>query len=244
MSIHAPVLPPAELAEACRLEMGEESLNGCVYAFQVFDIQVMDPDPGDEEDHSPGGSDWRCEKEACVVRIFGVDADGRSVLVQAEGFEIPLFIEMPATKARLPDRELFRRLMNEVQPLFRGGNPPPFKVEFVTAARLGGYVPSAKGGSIGRHTFARLLFRRCSDYGFAQRVLKQAFGARVAEERVSLALKFCDYFRQRDGVEVDACGWLGVRAPLRLGIASPEGGAVSLCDIEIECSVRALATEV
>lgn len=237
-SLHSPpAATPSALTATCRGELGEANLQGCAYAFQLFDVHVSDPEP-DSDDDSPYRYEGTADGPPCIVRLFGVDPDGRSVMVQATGFQIPLFLELPWAHLYAGNRNrLVQRLVGEISGVFRR-SPPSFEFDIIRASRLGGYVPGAKeGDGIGRVTFARLRFNRLVSYSFAQRQLKRAFPTRVAEERVGLSLKFRDYFRQRDGVEITACGWVGIRAPLSLGI---EGGP-SLCDVEVACDVSQLA---
>ena len=233
--IHAPRIEClSELTKSCRGELGDTLLKDCKYAFQLFDIQIIDPEPDPFTAAATGYT-----TPPCIVRMFGVDADGRSVMVQATGFHIPLFFELPWVNRCGTRSHVLKRLMSEIVAAFRGRDPPPFEVDLISASRLGGYVPGAsKQEGIGKKTFARLRFPVLANFCFAQGVLKRAFPNRIAEETVALSLKVRDYFRQRDGVEVEACGWVGVKmkSTLSLGI----DGTPSLCDVEIGCTMADL----
>ena len=100
-SLHAQVPPEgitSSFLESCCIgELGQENLDGCKYAFQMFDIKVLnDPPGGDMDNDSSDSEDNKYKPPAtspCIVYMFGIDCDGRSVTMIIDDFTPFFFIE-------------------------------------------------------------------------------------------------------------------------------------------------------
>lgn len=244
--LHAPTVAPEALPRALYAatvgELGEAALEGNRYAFQAFDIAVMDRFPTGEAD----GDDYYVDgppDAPGVVCLFGVDVDGRSVLVRVEDFRPFFFLEVPWYDPRRTQTAAARELHDEIDSCFPR-HAPPCGHRFVCACRLGGYVPPNDGRSTGprRFWYAKLDFPNIRSMRAMARALRRKFDARVCEDRIPLNLKFADALRSQGGPTgkpLEPCGWVGLT---RVNVVGSRD-AVSWCDVELHCSmadIRAL----
>ena len=252
----------ASLTQSCRGELGAEALGDCSYAFQLFDMVVRDPPKEEEEEEEPGPEEenhrpwetsagdhapppprrpsWWESMGPCVAQLFGVDADGRSVLLEVQGFEPSFLLELPSYIERYPAKEAIAKAKQMITDCLRGGGSPPYRVDVLWAPRLSGYVPPlrapiAKGDpTVRRFRYARLHFSCVATFQHVQRAAKRKYGVAVCEERVPLTLKLADAVRRSCGVELKACGWVGIRGAPRYGLEERP----SWCDVELQCDLQ------
>lgn len=210
-------------------ELGEDHLKSCSYAFQLFDVKVMDtlPDDCSEDDEYTD--------TPCVVCVFGVDADGRSVMAKIEGFKPCIFVELPwYTRQAMATSQIKEKFTFEMKQHL-GGKLPNYDVRFVCASKLGGYVPPVVGSKEGIHRslYAKMSFNRISTMSYVAKTLKRKLKHRVCEEKVPAPLKFCDSIRTQSGDELQPCGWLGLS---EVNVVSCNKS--SWCDVELVCNIR------
>jgi DNA polymerase delta subunit 1 len=223
---------PGMLSAATREELDPAALDGCVYAFQLIDMKVLDRFPERHiEEHE---IEYSAMAEAVpTVCLFGVDVDGHSVLLRVHGYRPYLYLELPWLRPKMDRQQIKKRVINELKRVIgRQLDVNVIQMALETAHKLGGYHPPARGDSgIASFYFVRLEFPNMFLYQRAARALKTSFGARISEDRVSHTIKFCDAVRRKTGQACDPCGWVGVRS---VDLCHE---TVSWCDVELEAAV-------
>lgn len=210
-------------------ELGTEDLKTCGYAFQLFDIQVMDDLPGD----SPEEDEYT--DAPCFVCVFGADADGRSVMAKIHGFKPCIFVELPwYTHQPIPASQIKEKFTCEMK-RHLGKTLPKYEVRFVCASRLGGYVPpmDASKGGIHKNLYAKMSFNNLRTMSYVAKTLKRKLKHLVCEERVPPPLKFCDSIRTQSGRELQPCGWIGLSE-----VNIMHSNKQSWCDVELVCDIQ------
>ena len=208
---------PDVLATATRGELGPEALRlpgelgACPYAFQVFDIKVLDRFP--ERDVEASDLEYASMVAATpTVCLFGVDVDGRSVLLRVRGYRPYLYLEVPWLHGGIPRPEIKPRVLAELEPVIGKQDLSKVRMAVETAHKLGGYCPPRSGqAGIASFHFIRLEFPNLFLYQCAAKALKRsrALGSRIAEDRIPHTIKFCDAVRRATGAACDPCSWVG-----------------------------------
>jgi DNA polymerase elongation subunit (family B) len=253
-SLHSPLssvpeaLRTAYLRRAAHEELGSEALRGCTYAFQVFGVNVLDSPPDDrelsddEDDDGDDDDDGRRRGGRSAFRggdatayVFGVDADGNSVMLRVEGFRPHFFLDVDVDNNNSRATTAQKRAEAMLAKVGLRVDDTRIKVASLAARKLGGYVPPRTTDTTeGRvFDFAKISSNSVTGMKSAAKKLRKQFGVRVCEDRVSVAHKFKESFRGRSGEELSPCGWIGVAGDF-LDHVSP-ADRLSWCDVELVC---------
>ena len=223
-------ISPRSLASACTAELGCGLLHGCKYAFQVFDIKVLD----DFDFEKAFGDYTYAERQSAepTVALFGVDTDGHSVVLKVQGYRPYLYLEIPWWRSTMTTRQVRDQILKELGKALR--NTTGIQMTVIKRHKLGGYEPPPANDTesvLGKFMFVQLEFPNLFVYHQASKALKRCHRERVVEERIPHNLKFAEKIRQATGNGMQPCGWIGVETLV------PTTNPVSWCDVELECSV-------
>lgn len=228
------LVTPAALTAATEGEIEPEQLAGCPYAFQLLDIKVLDrfPERHVAQDEIVFSELMTASPTVC---LFGVDVDGRSVLLRVTGYRPYLYLEIPWLRGGMPRHQIKSKVLAELQPIIgKQQDIRDIRMALEKAHKLGGYCPSRTGDGIASFHFIRLEFPNLFLYQRAARALKSdtGIGHRIAEERIPHTIKFCDAVRRSTGAACDPCSWVGVRD---IQLCSE---MISWCDVELEATLE------
>jgi len=228
------LVTPAALTAATQGEVASEQLVGCPYAFQLFDIKVLDrfPERHVAQHEIPYNELVAASPTVC---LFGVDVDGRSVLLRVTGYRPYLYLEVPWLRGDMSRHQIKSKLLTELQSVIgKQQNIHDIRMALEKAHKLGGYCPSSTGDGIASFYFVRLEFPNLFLYQRAAKALKrdEVLGHRISEERIPHTIKFCDAVRRSTGAACDPCSWVGVRD---IQLCSE---TISWCDVELEATLE------